>query len=436
MMKTFICLTLGCKVNSYESEAVRLLMLEAGFSDAGEDNVDIIIINTCSVTVTSEKKTRQLTRRYGRNYPHALIVLMGCYAQISSAFLATLEQVKIVVGTNNRHLIPSLIKQYLIDGQPQILIEQHQNKPIYEPLSVTSYIDQTRAYIKIQDGCDNFCTYCIIPYTRGRLRSRNANEIIIEIGKLLDHGFQELVLTGIHTAGYGRDFENMSFDDLISSILANFPNLYRLRISSIEESEISERFLMMLEKEPRLARHLHIPLQSGSDHILKLMNRHYNQAQFLDKVLMIKHKLPRLALTTDVIVGFPGETEQDFNDTINVIKQIGFAKIHVFPYSPRSGTRAENFAHPVAGKIIQQRVQTLLTLSSQLEEEYANQFIGKALEVIIEKYNYQKAAYEGHSSNYLKVYVMGHEQDQLKGKVISTIYQGNDRLSPIEKIVR
>jgi threonylcarbamoyladenosine tRNA methylthiotransferase MtaB len=259
--------------------------------------------------------------------------------------------------------------------------------------------------------------------------------VINEIGQLLEGGFHEIVLTGIHTAGYGRDLEGYDFDDLIEEILATYPKLFRLRISSIEASEISERFIDMLANDTRLAHHLHIPLQAGSDHVLKAMNRHYTVTQFIEKVEYIKSRLPDIAITTDIIVGFPGETDFDFLETYNVSKHLAFAKIHVFPYSPRQGTYAATLKDEVDGNVKKQRVHRLLELSQQLESFYAQMFEGKALDIIIEQYDHQHEAYEGHSSNYLKVFVTG--DDLARNQIVRAVFHSDMRAERIvETIIR
>jgi len=431
-MKTFAVHTLGCKVNSYESEAVKLLMLGHGYV-YDQNQPDIVIVNTCSVTGMSAKKSRQAIRRYLQQKEDAIVAVMGCYSQLEPTALFEATGAHVIVGTNNRQALPQLIETYEKTGQPQVAIASDNRTWNYENLEVTAYSDRTRAYVKIQDGCDNFCSYCIIPYARGRLRSRPKEAIFEEIGKLVAHGYKELVLTGIHTAGYGRDFKNYSFDDLIEDILTRFPELYRLRISSIEASEITPRFLKLLAREPRLARHLHIPLQSGADNVLKAMNRHYASQAFAAKIHEIYTLVPDIAITTDIIVGFPGETDEDFRQTYELAETLAYAKIHVFPFSKRAGTRAATLKEEVEAKTIKGRVDKLLELSQRLEDRYAAKFIGQTVEVILEQYDVTKEAYEGHTSNYLKVFVQGGAD--LKGAVISCVYRGSDIVVPIEKTI-
>jgi threonylcarbamoyladenosine tRNA methylthiotransferase MtaB len=424
---TFEVYTLGCKVNSYESEAVKLLLLDRGHRVDGE-HPDLAVINTCSVTSMSEKKSRQLIRRLAHDHPGIIIALMGCYAQIAESTLQDLPNVGVIVGTSNRHLIPDLIDRYLATKTLQTALEMEPLAFAYEEMKVTTYTDRTRAYVKIQDGCDNFCAYCIIPYARGRLRSRHRDDVVAEIKHLTETGYLEIVLTGIHTAGYGRDLADYSFDDLLLDIFKACPDLHRLRISSIEASEISERFLTLLAEEPRLARHLHIPLQSGSDAVLAKMNRHYRTFDFVKTISRIQEILPDIALTTDIIVGFPGETDEDFETTYALAQSLGFSKIHVFPYSPRAGTAAAKMENQVHDETKKKRVLRLLELSSELERAYAEKWTGRTLEVIVEEYNSLARAYEGHSSNYLKVLIGGPALQ--KGDLVNVSYYPEPELSP------
>lgn len=395
--------TLGCKVNTYESEALKKLLDEQGYRQIKEgETPDVIVVNTCSVTSVSDQKSRQKIRSLLRAYPHSIMCVMGCYSQMDPTTIKSIENVAIIVGTSNRHLIPKLIEEYKSNRKQISIVEEKQRNFEYEKLSVFSYYENTRAYLKIQDGCDNFCSYCIIPYARGKMRSRPKEEVLKEVDNLLNHGFKEIVLTGIHTAGYGKEFANYSFTDLIKDILKD-KRLKRLRISSIEESEITKEFIDLMAENEVLARHLHIPLQSGSDTVLKRMNRKYNTKQFKEKIAYIKQAIPGIAITTDIIVGFPLETDEEFGETLEFAKDIEFAKIHVFPYSMRSGTPAARMEQ-VNGDIKKARVKELLSLSNKLENQYQGQFIDQEVSVIFETYDENVKMYKGHSSNYLLVY--------------------------------
>lgn len=401
MMK-YKVVTLGCKVNTYESEALKTLFDKKGYTN-DEENPDVVVINTCSVTSTSDQKCRQKIRSLIKTHPNAVMVVMGCYAQVGFKVISEIPGVNIIVGTNNRHLIPELVDKYLFDHKQINIVEEAKRDFKYESLSVTSYYENTRAFLKIQDGCDNFCSYCIIPYARGKMRSRNKNEVLKEVSQLLDNGFKEIVLTGIHTAGYGKEFPDYKFHDLVRDILQD-KRLKRLRISSIEESEITPELIDLFKEYDALARHLHIPLQSGSDSVLKRMNRKYDATSFWYKIAGIKASVPDIAITTDIIVGFPGETEEEFEETMKLSEQCGFAKIHVFPYSPREGTPAAKMKNQVPPDIKKGRVKRLISLSNKLENAYQKKFEGKTLSVIFEEYDSTLDMYKGHSSNYLLVY--------------------------------
>lgn len=420
----YLVVTLGCKVNTYESEALKTLFDEKGYQQVNEgESPDVIVVNTCSVTSTSDQKCRQKIRGLIRSYPQAIMVVMGCFAQMASESIKDIEGVNIIVGTNNRHLIPKLVDDFKKDHKQINIVESGNRQVHYEALEVSSYYENTRAFLKIQDGCDNFCSYCIIPFARGKMRSRPKEQVLEEVKKLLDHGFKEIVLTGIHTAGYGRDLENYRFVDLIKDILKD-KRLKRLRISSIEESEIDDDFINLLRDNDVLARHLHIPLQAGSDGVLKRMNRKYNKEQYLAKINKIYEAIPDIAITTDIIVGFPGETEEEFLSTMEFARTCHFAKIHVFPFSSRAGTVASKMPNQIPGDIKKERVRRLISLSNKLENEYQSKFIGKPLSVIFEEFDEATKMYKGHSSNYLLVY---HESDEnLHNVMLDVIYKKLD----------
>ena len=392
-------ISLGCKVNSYESSALKELFLKNGFSD--KDN-NIIVINTCSVTAVADQKSRQIIRREKRNNPDAILCVMGCYSQKNADYISKECGADIVVGTSNRNKIVDYVKKFIKDKKQIIDIEEDPRKFKYESFGTFAIPDSTRAYVKIEDGCNNFCSYCTIPYTRGVARSRDKDEVINEISTLVDKGFKEIVLTGIHTAHYGLDNNGCSFSDLVEQI-CNIPNLYRLRISSIEESEIDDKFLYLLVKYPCIADHLHIPLQSGSKTVLKRMCRKYNIEDYINKVNKITKNRPNISLTTDVIVGFPGETEEEFEETYNFIKKVNFSELHVFPFSSREGTKAYSMPDQVKPEVKAERVKKLIALSEQLHKNYLNKFKGQELEVILEERNKTTGLLSGFTSNYLKL---------------------------------
>ena len=389
-------ISLGCKVNSYESNALKELFLNNGFSN--ED--DIVVINTCSVTAIADQKSRQIIRRERRKNPNAVLCVMGCYSQKNADYVINECDADIVVGTSNRPKLVELVKQFIKDKKPIIAVEEETRKFKYESFNSVAIPNTTRAYIKIEDGCNNFCSYCTIPYTRGVARSRDKDEIVSEIKELIKHGFLEFVITGIHTAHYGLDNRSVSFSTLVEELL-NIDGLYRLRISSIEESEIDDKFIELLKEKDNIANHLHMPLQSGSPSVLKRMRRKYNVDDFINKVNRIREVRPDIAITTDVIVGFPGETEEEFLETVNFIKKVNFAELHVFPFSAREGTPAYEMENQISPEVKAKRVQILLELSEKLKESYRQKFIDKELEVIIEEKDKETGLMMGHSSNYL-----------------------------------
>lgn len=407
-MKKYKIVTLGCKVNTYESNVIAEKLMKDGFVEAKKnEEADIVIINTCSVTHVSDAKSRQMIRKAIKNNPKAKVGVMGCYAQMASKEISEIAGVNVIVGTSNRE---SLLPHLYQNSDEQIIdIKEYSSKDNYEKLSLSSYEDNTRAFIKVQDGCNNFCSYCIIPYARGRLRSRDLNDILQETKKLVDNGYQEIVLTGIHTGAYGLDGGNLRLVDVIKAMIKENPSLRRIRISSIEIVEIDDELLNIIANSHVVVDHLHIPLQSGCDKILKLMNRRYDCAKFLEIVNKIRNVVPNIALTTDVIVGFPGESEVDFNETVEFIKKVNFSEIHVFPYSPRSGTPASKMKEQVHPNIKKSRVEILLNLSKELHYKYMEQFIGKELEVLFEEKDKSSNWIQGKSSNYLKIYAKGDE---------------------------
>lgn len=401
-MKKVAFLTLGCKVNTYESEAMLKLFHEAGYDSVDfKELADVYVINTCTVTNTGDSKSRQMIRKAIRQNPDATVCVVGCYSQVASEEVAKIPGVGVVLGTQFRNRIVDFVKEYQCTHKPVIHVADVMKLSHFEDLDIDEFTRNTRAFLKIQDGCNNFCTYCIIPYARGRIRSRDKESVLKQAQKLVDHGFVEIVLTGIHTAGYGQDFENYSFYDLLVDLTTQIKGLKRLRISSIEMSQITHEIIDLIATSPIIVDHLHIPIQSGCDKILKKMNRHYTTDEFAQKLQELKEKLPSLSITTDVIVGFPGETEEDFQSTYQWIKKMHFNQLHVFPYSPRQGTPAARMKDQVDGQIKHQRVKALMELSHQLQQEFAYQQIGSILEVLIEEQDGDEMI--GHASNYLKV---------------------------------
>lgn len=399
--------TLGCKVNHYETEAIWQLFKENGYERVDfEKSADVYVINTCTVTNTGDKKSRQVIRRAVRKNPDAVICVTGCYAQTSPAEIMAIPGVDIVVGTQDRVKMLEYIEQYKQERQPINAVGNIMKTRVYEELDVPAFTDRTRASLKIQEGCNNFCTFCIIPWARGLMRSRDPKEVIRQAQQLVDAGYKEIVLTGIHTGGYGEDMKDYNLAQLLRDLEEQVVGLKRLRISSIEASQITDEIIEVLDQSKVIVRHLHIPIQSGSNTVLKRMRRKYTMEFFADRLNRLKEALPGLAITSDVIVGFPGETEEEFMETYNFIKEHRFSELHVFPYSKRTGTPAARMDDQIDEEVKNERVHRLIELSNQLAKEYASQFEEEVLEVIPEelyKENPESGLYIGYTDNYLKV---------------------------------
>lgn len=392
-MKVGLC-NLGCKVNTYEMEYIASLFKERGYEICDFNNFcDVYVVNTCTVTNNSDVKSRKMINHPKKINKNCCLVVCGCF--IESAKDYKNDDIDIILGNYNKSKIVDLVEDFFKNHE-QISQKHDLNNVKFEDMQIKHFENRTRAFVKIQDGCENFCTYCIIPYVRGKCRSKEEHKVIEEITTLVNNGYNEIVLTGIHTGNYGVDI-NTNFSNILEKIL-NIKGLKRLRISSIEITELDDKFLDLL-KNPILCNHLHIPLQSGSDNILKRMNRKYDKKYFKEEISKIRKIRPDISITTDVIVGFPGETEKNFNECMEFIKEINFSKIHVFPYSKRNGTMAATMKDQVSGEIKKERTKKLLSLSKILEEKYSNSFIGKKEYCLIEKvddnYSY------GHCSNYI-----------------------------------
>lgn len=412
-MKTIAFHTLGCKVNTYESNAMLKIFNEAGYQEVDfKEIADVYVINTCTVTNTGDSKSRQMIRKAIRKNPQATVCVVGCYSQIAPEEIEQIEGVGVVLGTQHRKDIVKYVDEYLKTGKPVIKVDNVMNLKKFEDLNIDRF-KNTRAFLKIQDGCNNFCTYCIIPYARGRVRSRDKDSVLNQAKTLVANGYVEIVLTGIHTAGYGEDLYNYSFYDLLVD-LVKIDGLKRLRISSIETSQISDEIINLIGSNDIIVDHLHIPLQSGCDATLKRMNRKYTTSQYLEKINKIRNYLPNIAFTTDVIVGFPGESDEEFEETYNFIKEVNYSELHVFPYSPRRNTPAAKMKDQVDDKIKHERVNRLLELSKELNRDFALKQIGKTLKVLFEKRDGDYLV--GHASDYLKVRVK--TTDNLIGEIV------------------
>lgn len=402
-MTVGIC-TLGCKVNLYESMYLTSRLREEGFEIRDFSEVcDVYIINTCTVTNNSDAKSRKMIHSAKAKNPKACLVVCGCFVESANRDKNSnfdFSICNVVVGNSNKDKIPMYIKEFFKTGKNIVDLEDVREAS-FTDMFINEASGKTRAFVKIQDGCENFCSYCIIPFVRGKCRSKAKDKVIFEITELVRRGYKEIVLTGIHTGNYGSDI-GTNFASLLKEILT-IPNLERVRISSIEITELDEEFFELL-KNPKICNHLHIPLQSGSDKVLKLMNRKYDTKMFLNKIKRIRAIRPDISLTTDVIAGFPMEEDDDFLDCLKFIRKVNFSKVHVFPYSMRNGTKAAGMRQ-VDGKIKKERVQELLELSEDLERSYYESFIGKTEKVLIEKVE-EGIAY-GHTSNYLYLKLVG-----------------------------
>jgi len=388
--------SLGCKVNIYESEYVTNLLKEHNYEIVDFDSkADIYIINTCSVTNESDKKSRKIINRARKNNPKACIIVMGCYSQVSSDDI----EADIILGNKDKSKIIELIYDYFKNKEKKKLIYDLTNVE-FEDMEIHSFENHTRAFVKVQDGCNAFCSYCIIPYTRGRVRSKKLESVINEVTNLVNNGYKEIVLTGIHTGRYGIDI-NSSLEELLSK-LVQIPGIFRIRLSSIEINEITSGIIKLLKENNIMAKHLHVPIQSGSNKILKLMNRRYNKEEFLSMIDNLK-EIPEISLTTDLIVGFPHETEEDFNETIDTLKMVGFTKIHTFPYSRRKGTPADRMDEQVSPEKKKERVHTILELSNEYETKYYQSKIGKVYDGVVEHHNNGDTIV--HTSNFIPVIV-------------------------------
>lgn len=427
-MATVAFHTLGCKVNHYETEAIWQLFKENDYERVDfETNADVFIINTCTVTNTGDKKSRQVIRRAIRKNPDAVVCVTGCYAQTSPAEIMAIPGVDIVVGTQDRHKLISYIENYKQSRQPINGVGNIMKNRKYEELEVPYFTDRTRASLKIQEGCNNFCTFCIIPWARGLMRSRDPEQVVSQATTLVNSGYKEIVLTGIHTGGYGEDLKDYNLAQLLRD-LEQVENLERIRISSIEASQLTDEVIDVIDKSTKVVRHLHIPLQSGSDTVLKRMRRKYTMAHFSERLQKLNKALPGLAVTIDVIVGFPGETEEEFQETYDFIVKHQFSELHVFPYSMRTGTPAARMTDQIDEEVKNERVHRLIELSNQLAKDYASKFDQTVLEVIPEEKGSADGKLVGYADNYMKIEFEGDESligELVKVKVVTPGYPIN-----------
>ena len=400
-MKSVGVMTLGCKVNTYESEYVINELKKAGYEIKSFDDIcDVYIINTCTVTNNSDSKSKKMIRQAIKRNPNACVVAMGCFIAANPDI--EIPGLDIIIGNKDKAKIVSLLDEYF--KNKEIINKQYTGRlKEFEDMYITDFPGRTRAFVKIQDGCDNFCSYCIIPFVRGKCRSKDESKVISEVTDLVSNGYKEVVLTGIHTGSFGVDLDT-DFADLLEK-LVKIDGLARLRISSIETTELNDKVLNVLKNSKVLVDHLHIPIQAGSNEILKAMNRKYDLDFFFKKIEEIRSIRPEISISTDVIVGFPGETEELFETTIDTCKKLEFSKLHVFPYSERKGTASSRMDNKVERGVVKDRARRLIEVSHELENNYMNKFINREVEVLIEEvkdgYSY------GHTGNYLYVKIKG-----------------------------
>ena len=396
----FSVITFGCKVNTYESEYIKEQLINNRYKYSDDyKTANIVIVNTCSVTNTADNKCKKMIRDVRRDNPNCLLVVCGCTAENHREELNDLN-IDILIGNQKKSEITTLINNYLEDNKQYTYFCSTKQLP-FENMVINNF-NQTRAYVKIQDGCNNYCAYCIIPYTRGNIRSKELSLAIEEINNLVNKGYKEIVFTGINTGAYGKETGKYDLTDLIREISKN-PLLERIRVSSIEITEITDKFINELKNNNKLCGHLHVSLQSGSNKILKLMNRKYTNEEYLNIINKIREARPNINLTTDVIVGFPGETEEDFKDCIDFCKRVKFSKIHVFPYSNRKGTKADTMPNQIDNSTKKERARRLIKIDEQLQKDYNDLFINKVVNVLIEEIIDNKSI--GHTENFLKVII-------------------------------
>lgn len=397
-------LTLGCKVNQNETEALAALFQERGYEQVpAEELADVYVINTCTVTHLADRKSRQMIRRATRSNPQAKVVVMGCYAQTSPEEVKHIPGVDLVVGTSERSKIVDLLdKIEKTGGEPVSLVKEIKEQKVFEDIELEKLIGRARAYLKVQEGCEQYCSYCIIPYARGPVRSRLLDNAINEAKKLIGAGFKEIILTGIHLGAYGRDLSTELNLDVLLSNLLHLDKSVRWRLSSLEPTEVTPELVTLMQENENFCPHLHLPLQSAHDEILEAMNRPYRTADYTKVLGMIRAKVPHVNITADIMVGFPGETDEHFQEYLRFVAESSLGGLHVFQYSPRRGTPAATYLQQVSAQVKEDRSHKLIALGHQLSEAYADQFIGKQLKVLVEK-EVEAGVWEGHSESYIKI---------------------------------
>lgn len=428
-MTTFAISTLGCKVNSYESESTAEALRHKGYAEVSfKEKADVYLVFTCAVTNTAASKSRQKIHQAVRQNPQALICAVGCYVQIQAERLSQEERIDVLIGSSGKDQIADLIEQALIKRQPVVRLQDVRREGQFETLRLSGFEHQTRAYLKVQDGCNQFCAYCIIPFARGRERSMPLEEAVQE-ARALAENHREIVLAGIHTGRYGKD-RDTSLSELIRQLCA-IERLECIRISSIEITEISDELLDLMEREPKIARHLHIPLQAGCDTTLARMHRPYTTGQFRHRVEEIRSRIPDISISTDLIVGFPQESDAEFAATLEFLKQIRFSFLHVFPFSCKDGTAAAQMSGQIANEIKKQRAKTVADLSARGYYEVKTRWIGKAMDVLIE--TAENGVSFGHSSEYLPVWTAAELPQGQRVRVIATHMDGDQLYAKVKE---
>lgn len=412
--------TLGCRVNHYESEAMAEKFIREGYEVAEFTEVaDVYVINTCTVTNMGDKKSRQIISRARRLNPDAIIAVVGCYSQIAPKEVSAIDGVDVVLGTRNKGDVVYYVNKARDEQAAQIYVESVLRNKKFEALNIEEYQDKTRAFLKIQDGCNRFCTYCIIPYSRGSVCSKEPRQVLDEINKLSEHGFKEIILSGIHTASYGLDLDGeITLVDLLEEI-EKLDGIERVRIGSIEPAFFTPEVVEKIKNMKKLCPQFHLSLQSGCNATLKRMNRRYTAEEYERIVNILRENIKDVSITTDVIVGFPGETEEEFNETYEFLKRIKLTKTHVFKYSPREGTKAATMPNQLDGTVKDKRSKALIELNNKNEGAFTKSIVGRVMDVLIEQpVKGKDDVYEGYTRNYVKVEVKGIEEN-LKGQIVN-----------------
>lgn len=430
MAKTVAFYTLGCKVNQYETNAMQQQFIKNDYKIVeNNQKADIYVINTCTVTNMAERKSRQMLRRVKEINPEAILVVCGCYAQVAEEELKKIPEIDIILGTNEKNNIVEIVEKYIENNIKEASVSDVSKQCEFLDFGDVTYTEKNRAVIKVQDGCNMFCSYCIIPYARGRIRSRKIENVVSEITKIAEQGIKEVVITGIHVASYGKDFDNelakkIRLIDLLEEI-NKIDGIERIRLGSLEPTIIDDEFAQRLSKLEKICDHFHLSLQSGCDETLKRMNRKYTTKRYKEATDILRKYYPNVSFTTDVIVGFPGETEQEFNKTYQFLKDVDFYKMHIFKYSPRNGTVAAKMPNQIDGNIKEKRSNQLIELSDENENKHNEKYIGKTIDVLFEEY--EDGYFKGHTTNYIVVKVPGEKEQDYIDKIKQIQIIENDK---------